>query len=441
MKQVAILGAGLVVKPLADYLLDRAGYRVLMATRTVARAEVIIAGHSNGRALAWTTEDLEGLEGIVRESDLVVSMIPPTLHIPVAEACLRNGKPLVTTSYISPQMQALDEQAKKNGVLLLNEIGEDPGMDHMGAKQMIDEVVRKGGRVRSLTSYGAGLPSFESNRNPMGYKFSWSPRGVMMAAQTAAAYLKNGEVVEVPAAELFDHHWLVDIEGLGSFETYPNRSSLRYLSHFGLDGKASLYRGLLRFVGWCSTMKSLIALNLLDSTKDRDFAGLSYREFTASVMGKPRGDREDVAAFLGLSLKADTMERLGWLGLFDESPVALARGANVDVIIDLMVKKMSYSPGEKDMIIVHDEIEVEFPGRQEKHLSTMMVEGVPHGDSAMSRAVSLPAAIASRLILEGKIDLNGVQMPMLTEIYEPVLKELEEHTFTFRHQLFELCPV
>jgi len=441
VKQVAILGAGLVVKPLADYLLDRAGYRVLMATRTVARAEVIIAGHSNGRALAWTTEDLEGLEGIVRESDLVVSMIPPTLHIPVAEACLRNGKPLVTTSYISPQMQALDEQAKKNGVLLLNEIGEDPGMDHMGAKQMIDEVVRKGGRVRSLTSYGAGLPSFESNRNPMGYKFSWSPRGVMMAAQTAAAYLKNGEVVEVPAAELFDHHWLVDIEGLGSFETYPNRSSLRYLSHFGLDGKASLYRGLLRFVGWCSTMKSLIALNLLDSTKDRDFAGLSYREFTASVMGKPRGDREDVAAFLGLSLKSDTMERLGWLGLFDESPLALARGANVDVIVDLMVKKMSYSPGEKDMIIVHDEIEVEFPGRQEKHLSTMMVEGVPHGDSAMSRAVSLPAAIASRLILEGKIDLSGVQMPMLTEIYEPVLTELEEHTFTFRHQLFELCPV
>ena len=441
MKQVAILGAGLVVKPLADYLLDRAGYRVLMATRTVARAEAIIAGHSNGRALAWTTEDLEGLEGIVRESDLVVSMIPPTLHIPVAEACLRNGKPLVTTSYINPQMQALDEQAKKNGVLLLNEIGEDPGMDHMGAKQMIDEVVRKGGRVRSLTSYGAGLPSFESNRNPMGYKFSWSPRGVMMAAQTAAAYLKNGEVVEVPAAELFDHHWLVDIEGLGSFETYPNRSSLRYLSHFGLDGKASLYRGLLRFVGWCSTMKSLIALNLLDGTKDRDFAGLSYREFTASSMGKPRGDREDVAAFLGLSLKSDTMERLGWLGLFDESPLALARGANMDVIVDLMVKKMSYSPGEKDMIIVHDEIEVEFPGRQERHLSTMMVEGVPHGDSAMSRAVSLPAAIASRLILEGKIDLSGVQMPMLTEIYEPVLTELEEHTFTFRHQLFELCPV
>ncbi len=441
MKQVAILGAGLVVKPLADYLLDRAGYRVLMATRTVARAEVIIAGHSNGRALAWTTEDLVGLEGIVRESDLVVSMIPPSLHFPVAEACLRNGKPLVTTSYINPQMQALDEQAKKNGVLLLNEIGEDPGMDHMGAKQMIDEVVRTGGRVRSLTSYGAGLPSFESNRNPMGYKFSWSPRGVMMAAQTAAAYLKNGEVVEVPAAELFDHHWLVDIEGLGSFETYPNRSSLRYLSHFGLDGKASLYRGLLRFVGWCSTMKSLIALNLLDGTKDRDFAGLSYREFTASSMGKPRGDREDVAAFLGLSLKSDTMERLGWLGLFDESPLALARGANMDVIVDLMVKKMSYSPGEKDMIIVHDEIEVEFPGRQERHLSTMMVEGVPHGDSAMSRAVSLPAAIASRLILEGKIDLSGVQMPMLTEIYEPVLTELEEHTFTFRHQLFELCPV
>jgi len=320
VKQVAILGAGMVSKPLVDYLMDRAGYRVLMATRTVAKAEAIIAERPNGRALAWTADNLGVLEGIVGEADLVVSMIPPSLHVPVAEACLRNGKPLVTTSYISQEMQALDEQAKQNGVLLLNEIGEDPGIDHMGAKRMIDEVVRKGGRVRSLASYGAGLPSFESNRNPMGYKFSWSPRGVMLAAQTAAAYVKNGEVVEVPAAELFDHHWLVDIEGLGTFETYPNRSSLRYLRHFGLDEQASLYRGLLRFVGWCSTMKSLIALNLLDSRKKRDFAGLSYREFTASSIGKPGGGREDMADFLGLSIKSDTMERLGWLGLFDESP-------------------------------------------------------------------------------------------------------------------------
>ncbi len=438
VKQVAILGAGLVCKPLADYLMDRAGYRVLMATRTVAKAEAIIAGRSNGRVLAWTTDDLEALEGIVREADLVVGMIPPSLHIPVAEACLRHGKPLVTTSYVSPEMQALDEQAKENGVLLLNEIGEDPGIDHMGAKRMIDEVVSKGGRVRSLTSYGAGLPSFESNRNPMGYKFSWSPRGVMLAAQTAAAYLKDGEVVEVPASELFDHHWLVDIEGLGSFETYPNRSCLRYLPHFGLDEKASLFRGLLRFVGWCSTMKSLIALKLLDTKEERDFAGTSYREFTASSIGKPGGGREEVAAFLGLSIKSDTMERLAWLGLFDERPVAIAKGANVDVLVDLMVKRMSYLPGEKDMIIVHDEIGVEFPDRRERHLSTMRVEGEPEGDSAMSRAVSLPAAIASRLILEGKIDLSGVHMPMVSEIYEPVLTELEEYRFAFQHQRFAL---
>ena len=438
MKQVAILGAGLVVKPLADYLMDRAGYRVLMATRTVAKAEAIIAERSNGRALAWTADDLRALDGIVGEADLVISMIPPSMHIPVAEACLRNGKPLVTTSYISPEMQALDEQAKQEGVLLLNEIGEDPGIDHMGAKRMIDEVVRKGGRVRSLTSYGAGLPSFESNRNPMGYKFSWSPRGVMLAAQTPAAYLKSGEVVEVPAAELFDHHWLVDIKGLGTFETYPNRSSLHYLRHFGLDDQVSLYRGLLRFVGWCSTMKSLIALNLLDGGEERDFAGLSYREFTAFAIGKPGAGREEIAAWLGLSNKSDTMERLGWLGLFDDSPVAVAKGANVDVIIDLMVKKMSYLPGEKDMIIVHDEIEVEFPDRRERHISTMRVEGVPQGDSAMSRAVSLPAAIASRLILEGKIDLSGVHLPMLPEIYVPVLNELEEYTFAFQHQHFEM---
>jgi hypothetical protein len=176
-------------------------------------------------------------------------------------------------------------------------------------------------------------------------------------------------------------------------------------------------------------MKSLIALKLLDTREERDFAGLSYREFTASSIGKPGGGREEVAAFLGLSIKSDTMERLGWLGLFDERPLPMAKGTNVDVIVDLMVKKMSYLPGEIDMIIVHDEIEVEFPDRRERHLSTMRVEGVPQGDSAMSRAVSLPAAIASRLILEGNIDLSGVHMPMLSEIYEPVLTELEEYAF------------
>ena len=222
MKKVLVLGAGLVSKPLVDYFIDRCGYQVVVATRTVSKADKIIDGRSLGSSVQWTTDDLPALDQLVKDADLVVSMIPPTMHIPVAKSCIENSTNMVTTSYISPEMAQLDTPAREKGILILNEIGEDPGMDHMGAKKMIDEIHEKKGRVLSLASYGAGLPSFDDNRNPFGYKFSWSPRGVMLAAQTDAAYLDNGKTVSVSGKELFDHHWLVDIKDLGTFETYPN---------------------------------------------------------------------------------------------------------------------------------------------------------------------------------------------------------------------------
>ena len=434
MKKVAILGAGLVTEPLARYLMDECAYDVVMATRTPSKAEEIIGSRKNGTAVAWVAEQRDELDMLVREVDLVVSMIPPNMHIPVAEACLRHRRHLVTTSYISPEMQALGAEAKERGVLLMNEIGEDPGLDHMGAKAMIDQARREGGKVTALASYGAGLPSFEHNRNPINYKFSWSPRGVMLAAQTPAAYIDKGEIIEVPAHGLFGHHWLVDIEGLGTFETYPNRSCLRYLPHFDLEENASLYRGLLRFVGWCNFMKSLVALRYLDGGDSHDLSGKTFRAFTANLMSKPEATTESLAAFLEVPEKADEIKRLEWLGILDDTPIPLKSGANVDVLINLMLARMSYQPGEKDMIIVHDEIVVEFGDRRERRLSTLHVEGDSNGSSAMSRAVSLPAAIAVRLILEGKLTVTGAQMPLRSEIYEPILESLGKLGFNFRHQ-------
>ncbi len=435
MKKVAILGAGLVSKPLADYLIDKCQYQVIMATRTVSKAQKIIDGRPLGTALAWTTDLHDVLDQIVSEVDLVVSMIPPTMHIPVANACLRHRKNMVTTSYISPQMAALDEDAKHQDIIILNEIGEDPGLDHMAAKQMIDQIKAEGGKVTELTSYGAGLPAFEWNRNPFGYKFSWSPRGVLMAAQTPAAYLKNGRKIEVPAKDLFNHHWLVNVEGIGTFETYPNRDSTRYVEYFELDSDVSLYRGLLRFIGWCSSMRSLIKLNMLDGREQKAFQNMSYAQFVASLIGSSseKNIREAVAQFLQLEQKSDEMERLGWLGIFEDDPILIENGANVDILVDLMLQKMSYNPGERDMIIVHDEVTAKFPDRTERRSSSLRLEGIPHGDSAMSRAVSLPAAVASKLILEGQIKARGVHMPTLPEIYQPVLQELEDFEFKFSH--------
>jgi len=435
MKKIAVLGAGFVSKPAVDYFIDRCGYEVIVTSLKKSEAERIVGGRAGGMALPWTTDQLDLLDSLVSEVDLILSMIPPTFHIPVARACLKHRKDMVTTSYITPEMDAFSEECQNRGILILNEIGEDPGLDNMGAKQMIDLVKADGGEIRSLTSYGAGLPAFEHNNNPFGYKFSWSPKGVILAAQAPAAYLKNGTKVEVEGENLFDHHWLVELENVGVFETYPNRDCTEYLKSFGLNNDISLFRGILRFTGWCNSMRGLVDLQLLNTTQEKDFAGKTYAEFIASLIGEDSCEDivHNTAGFLKVKDNFDLINKLKWLGLFENQIIGIKKGTNADVLVDLMIKKMSYTALEKDMVIVHAEILAEFPNHREKRVSTMCVKGEIGGDSAMSRAVSLPAAIASKLILKGRIKAKGVQRPTLPEIYQPVLKEMTDFGYKFIH--------
>lgn len=436
MKKIAVLGAGFVSKPAVDYFIDRCGYEVIVTSLKKSEAEKIIRGRSAGKAMAWTIDQLDLLDSLVSEVDLVMSMIPPTMHLPVADACLRHQKSMVTTSYISPQMEALNEECLNRNILILNEIGEDPGLDNMAAKQMIDQVKAEGGRVSSLTSYGAGLPAFEHNNNPFGYKFSWSPKGVIQAAQAPAAYLKRGVKVEVKATDLLDHHWLVDLEGVGTFETYPNRDSTKYLEPFELDNDVSLFRGILRFTGWCNTMKALAELDLFDTKVEKQFVGQTYVQLIASLIGlsSPENISDKTAEFLKIKANSDFIKKMKWLGLFDSRKIAISKGTNADILVDLMMTKMSYGNFEKDMVIIHDEIVAEFPTHQEGRISTLLVTGEPGGDSAMSKAVSLPAAIAAKLILQGSIEVRGVQRPTLPEIYRPVLQEMSDFGYSFSHK-------
>jgi saccharopine dehydrogenase (NADP+, L-glutamate forming) len=439
MKKIAILGSGFVSKPAVDYFLNRCGYEVVVSSLKKSEAEKIIGGRPGGRAVAWSQEQHTLLDNLVSEVDLVMSLIPPTMHLPVAEACLKHRKNMVTTSYLSPPLEALGEKAHNLDILILNEIGEDPGLDNMRTKQMIDEVKTQGGKVKSITSYGAGLPSFEDNTNPFGYKFSWSPRGVIMAARTPAAYLLNGRKIEVPAEDLFKAHHPVVLGGGVEFETYPNRDCTRYLKCFELDRNISFFRGILRYKGWCKTMSSLADLHYFDTCHEKDFAGQTYAEFTAWLLGETCAENivEKTADFLNCSSSSDLIYRLNWLGLFDDRPIAIQQGTNADLLIDLMMDKMSYSEGEKDMVIVHAEVVADFANCREKRLSTLLVHGQPGGDSAMSRAVSLPAAIAAKLILQGKIMVKGVQRPTFPEIYRPVLKEMEGFGYTFVNKTLE----
>ena len=447
MKKVAIIGAGLMTKPMVDYFIDTCGYQVIMVNRTVSKAEKVIAGRKSGKAVAWPDNDPEILDKVISEVDIAISMVPKPVHIHVAKSCIRNRKSMITTAYEIPELLQLEKEAKEKGILILNELGEVPGMDHFGTQLVLEEIKNEGGRVISLNSYGSGLPSFESNNNPMGYKFSWDPRTVFVAAQTAAAYLKNGKKIEVPGNKLFEHFWYVDIDGLGTFESYPNKDVEKYVKPFGLDEDASFYRGLLRFSGYCNHMRNVESLGLFDNEKITVLKGKTYRQFTASLINAESSDNLEhkLADYLKVDYNADIIHRLKWLGFLDNKKIDASlketkEGTNLDVLLGLMLKKMYYKPHEKDMIILHVDVLAEFTGgKRERRLATMVVEGIPHGDSAMSRAVALPAAISAKLVVEGKVKATGVLMPpTLPELYKPALDELSDFGFKFKRKTIKM---
>ena len=433
MKRVLVLGAGLVSRPLVSYLLDQPGFHVRVASRTVEKAARLIEGHPNGEALPFDVEREGTLDALVAGCDLAISLLPYAHHRRVAESCIAHRKHLVTTSYVQAPMRELDEPARAAGVLLLNEIGLDPGIDHMSAMQIIHRAQRAGGRVARFSSYCGGLPAPEANTNPFGYKFSWSPRGVLLAGRNAARFLRDGRVVDIAGEDLFDHCWTVQINGLGAFEGYPNRDSLPYLETYGIPDAAGIFRGTLRNPGWCSTLKKIVQLGLVSDDRAANPAGLTWAGFLRQLIGAAGSApvRDEVAAFLKIAADAPELERMAWLGLFDDAPTPAGARSPLDALVGQMLAQMQYGPGERDMIILKHQFTVEYPNRSEEITTTLIDYGIPGGDSAMARTVGLPAAIATRLILEGQIQLTGVHTPVRPEIYEPALAELGEKGIVF----------
>jgi saccharopine dehydrogenase (NADP+, L-glutamate forming) len=360
--------------------------------------------------------------------------LPYVYHPLVATLCVKHGKHMVTTSYVKDQMRALDAPAKEAGVILLNEIGVDPGIDHMSAMKVIDGVERQGGRIASFMSWTGGLPAPEANDNPFGYKFSWSPKGVLLASRNPARFQKDGRVVEIPGEELFDHYWPVYIEGLGDFEGYPNRDSMPYTETYGIEPTDWMFRGTLRNVGWCATLKKIAELGLLDDAPLPD-------DFSAPRQDNPPTFRDLMAYLLNTSPETDLVQHLAkqwgmcndskpitdlaWLGLFADKPLPVGRTTPVDIMAEQMQKKMAYQAGERDMLVMQHEFVAQYSDRKEAITATMIDYGIPHGDTSMARTVGLPAAIAVRMILQGEISgLTGVHVPVIPELYEPVLAEL-----------------
>jgi saccharopine dehydrogenase-like NADP-dependent oxidoreductase len=336
---------------------------------------------------------------------------------------------MVTTSYVKEAMAQLDGQARAAGVILLNEIGVDPGIDHMTAMRIVHGVEAKGGRVTSFVSWCGGLPAPEANSNPFGYKFSWSPRGVLLAGKNPAHFLWDGQDVVVSGGELFDHYWNVPVMVEGQeigFDGYPNRDSLPYMQTYGIKDSKTFFRGTLRYPGWCQTLRKIAELGLLEETPLEGLEGLTFAQLTARLVGSDGHNlRAALAAYLDLTLHSPVIDNLAWLGLLDEEPLPAGQRSALDILTARMLDKMQYAPGERDMLVLQHQFEAEYPDGSERIVSTMVDFGIPHGDTSMARTVGLPAAIAVKLILQGQIALTGVQVPVLPEIYEPVLDELE----------------
>jgi saccharopine dehydrogenase-like NADP-dependent oxidoreductase len=365
------------------------------------------------------------LDQMVAEHDITVSLLPYSFHAIVAKICIKNRKHLLTTSYVSDEMKALDKSARKAGILMLNEIGVDPGFDHMTAMRIIDKVQNNGGRIKEFYSLCGALAAPEEANNPFRYKFSWSPRGVLMAGNNGAKYLKDGEIVEIPTERLFKDPMKIDFPGLDTMEVYPNRDSLTYIDLYNLKGIKTMYRGTFRYPNWCASMDALKSLGLL-SNKKQNFEGKTYKDLIAEVINVyPKNVKEKVAEKLKLDVHDPAIEALEWLGLFENDLVSIKEGSTFDLIAELMLKKMTLPEGGRDMVIMLHAFLVENANGTRQVIKSRLLDFATKEDTSIARTVALPVAIAVKMILDGKIKETGVQIPISKSIYEPVLNELE----------------
>ncbi len=436
MKSVLVLGAGLVSKPLVRYLLDDAQLKVTVTDQVLEKARCAVGGHENGQALALNAADEQILGAQVKRHDVVVSLLPWSMHTMVARQCLQHGTHLVTASYVKPDMQALHADAVKKGLVFLNEVGLDPGIDHMAAMQVIDEIKRHGGKVESFYSYCGGLPSLSSNNNPLGYKFSWSPEGALLAANNDGRYLVDGQVIDIPGNQLFEHYWLLDVPGAGVFEAYVNRDALPYLKLYGIESARSIYRGTLRNVGYCETWDYFKKMGLMNRQMKFDFNEVSPKEVMANLIHSQGQDMvKEISDHLHIPPYSLTIKKLAWLGLFSEEKLPLGTVSVFDMFAHALKQKLVYHENETDLILQHHEfVGVYQDGRSEKTETTLIDTGTPGGDTSMARTVGLPAAIATQLIAQGQISEKGVCIPVKPEFYRPILKKLESLGIAFKEQ-------
>lgn len=442
MRNILIIGAGRSASSLIQYLLNKSEAENLHLTigdLSLELAQRKTNNHKNATAIAFDIFDETQRNIEIRKADIVISMLPAHMHIEVAKDCIRYKKHMVTASYVSDAMQALDAQAKENNLVFMNEIGLDPGIDHMSAMKIIDEIRDQGGKVILFESFCGGLVAPESDNNLWNYKFTWAPRNVVLAGQGGAAkFIQEGTYKYIPYHKLFRRTEFLEVEGYGRFEGYANRDSLKYRSVYGLDDALTLYRGTIRRVGFSKAWNMFVQLGMTDdSYVVDDSETISYREFVNLFLPYHPTDSVEIKLRLQLGIEQDDImwDKLMELDIFNSKKIVGLKNATPAQILEkILTDSWTLEPQDKDMIVMYHKFGYEINGVQKQIDSKMVCIGDDQTYTAMAKTVGLPVAMATLQILNGNIKTPGVQLPINREVYLPILKELEQYGVLFNEK-------
>lgn len=435
-----MFGAGKSAFSLVNYLLDNAEIENWELTIADMFPENVASlfQHKRLEIIQFNIENKVLKESLIENADIVISMLPASFHPKIAKTCLKFNKNLITPSYISPEMYAFDKEAKEKGVLFLNEIGLDPGIDHMSAMRMIHTIQNEGAIIDGFESFTGGLIAPESDNNPWHYKFTWNPRNVILAGQGGAVkFLHNGKYKYIPYNKLFDRTEIVHIDGYGDFEGYANRDSLKYIDLYGLKDVKTMYRGTFRRPPFCRAWHVLVQIGATDDSYIvENCENMTYREFTNTFLKYREKDSVEIklAYYLNKDVDGEEIRLLDWIGLFSNEKIALKNATPAQILEHLFKKKWTLKPDDKDMIVMWHLLTYTLNGEKKRLESSMVVIGDDEHSTAMAKTVGFPLGIAVKNILNGKIKAIGVQLPIIPEIYEPILDELESFGVVFKEK-------
>jgi saccharopine dehydrogenase-like NADP-dependent oxidoreductase len=445
MRNILVLGAGQSAPYMINYLLENAveyDWFITVGDRDVNLAKSAVKRHPRGDVISFDVNDAEMRLTQIEKADVVINFLPPVFQYLLALGCISRGKHMITASYQDERMRDLDNDAHRKGILILNEMGLDPGIDHMSAMSIIQDVKKRNGKITSFKSYGSGLPAPESAINPMKYAITWNPRNVVMAGEVGAQYLYKGQIKILPHQEVFQRTWVVELEGVGRMEAYPNRDSLKYQSLFELQDVHTMIRGTLRYTGWSETWSQIVRLGLPNETMHiPNICQFSYRQLVEMFLPlhvSSANLEHRVANFLNISPTGKIMENLSWLGLFSDELIQCQGDTAAAVLEDILRKKLQLPENGRDMVAIAHELEAEFAGNGnqiQKINSTFVEYGEPGGFTAISKTVGLPAALAAKLILTGELPISGCHIPTHPAVYTKVLPELKENGMIFKEKV------